>query len=123
MADVLLGRLAAGAFADLATLCEPDVTFRALLPDGCYEWHGPDSVVAAFLRWFGNVDEYALVQAHVGNLGPRLHLRWRARVHGGSYGDATYVAEQHVYADPGPTGRVQALSMLCSGFAEERGHE
>jgi hypothetical protein len=121
MAEAVLGHLAAGTFADLAALCEPDVTFRALLPDGCSAWHGPDAVVAAFLRWFGGAGEYALVSAQVGNLGPRLYLRWRARVRGGSFGDAIYVVEQHVYADPGPSGRVQALSMLCSGFAEERG--
>jgi hypothetical protein len=119
IADVFLAHLAAGEFDQLATLFEPDVSFSALLPDGLHEWHGPERVSGAFAAWFGRVEVYELVETTVGHVGPRLQLRWRARVRGGSFGNAAFVVEQHVYADPGPSGRIQAMSMLCSGFARD----
>jgi hypothetical protein len=119
IADVFLGHLAAGEFAQLATLLEPDVSFCALLPDGVREWRGPGQVEAAFVGWFGGVEQYDLVEASVDHVGPRLQLQWRARVRGGHFGDASFVVEQRVYVDPGPSGRIGRLSMLCSGFARE----
>jgi hypothetical protein len=119
IADVFLGRLAARDFNQLAQLFEPDVSLSALLPDGFHEWQGPDRVTAAFVRWFGRVDEYELFDSAAGHHGPRLQLRWRVRVRGGSFGDASFVVEQHVYADAGPSGRIGAMSMLCSGFVPE----
>jgi hypothetical protein len=117
--DAMLGALATRNFAQLASLFEPDVTLSALLPDGLHEWHGPELVVAAFTRWFDGVDEYELLRASIGNVGPRLQLQWRARVSGGPYGEGNFVVEQHVYADPGPSNRIFEMSMLCSGFARE----
>ena len=38
---------------------------------------------------------------------------------GGPFGDVSHVVEQQVYADPGPSGRIERLAMLCSGFAPE----
>jgi hypothetical protein len=77
-------------------------------------------VFGAFVGWFGRAEEYELIEASVGQVGPRLQLGWCARVRGGPYGDATFVVEQHAYADVGPTGRIRAMSMICSGFARER---
>ena len=119
IADVFLAHLAAGDFTALATLFEPDVSFDALLPDGLREWQGRDQVETAFVAWFGRVDEYALVSAAVDHVGPRLQLHWRARVRGGHFGAVPHIVEQQVYADPGPSGRIAHLSMLCSGFAPE----
>jgi hypothetical protein len=119
IADVFIAHLAAGDFTQLATLLEPDVSFSALLPDGLREWHGPEQVMSAFVGWFGGVDECEIVEAAIDHVGPRLQLQWRARVRGGHFGDASYVVEQQVYADPGPSGRIARLSMLCSGFARE----
>jgi hypothetical protein len=119
VADIFLGHLAGGEFDQLATIFEPDVSLSALLPDGLHEWHGPERVIAAFVGWFGRVDEYELLNNSAGNIGPRLQLQWRARVRGGVFGEASFVVEQHLYADAGPTGRIQTMSMLCSGFARE----
>jgi len=119
IADVFLAHLAAGDFAQLATLFEPDVSFDALLPDGLRQWQGPEQATRAFVGWFGRVDELELVAASVDHVGPRLQLQWRARVRGGPFGEATHVVEQQVYADPGPSGRIARLTMLCSGFVRE----
>jgi hypothetical protein len=119
LADLFISRLAAGDFTGLGSLFEPDVSCHALLPDGLQEWHGREEVEAAFVRWFGHVDEYALLGASVDHVGPRVQLQWRARVRGGPFGDVPHIVEQQVYADPGPSGRIANLSMLCSGFARE----
>jgi hypothetical protein len=120
LADVFLGRMAAGRFDELAELFEADVCLHALLPDGLHEWRGVGNVVEVFVGWFRRVDEYQLLEAGIGHVGPRLQLQWRARVRRADFGDGDFVVEQHVYADPGPSGRIQAMSMLCSGFARAR---
>ena len=119
IAEVFLGHLAAGDFPALATLFEPDVSLRALLPYGLREWHGPEQVEQAFVGWFGRVDEFELVAAGIDHVGPRMQLQWRARVRGGGFGDVPHIVEQQVYADAGSSGRIGRLSMLCSGFARE----
>jgi hypothetical protein len=119
VADVFFGHLVAGDFDQLALLFEPNISLSALLPEGLREWQGPEGVTAAFTMWFGAADDYELLDAAAGQAGPRLHLRWRARVRGGPFGESSYVVEQHVYADRGPSGRIEAMSMLCSGFARE----
>ena len=107
-----------GDLGGLATLFEPDVSFDALLPDGLRS--GRASRARAFVGWFGRVDELELVAASVDHVGPRLQLQWRARVRGGPFGEASHVVEQQVYADPGPSGRIARLTMLCSGFVREQ---
>jgi hypothetical protein len=117
--DALLWTLAVGDFDRLATLFEPDATCAALLPDGLHEWQGPARISDAFTRWFGVVGACELIAGVVAPHGPRLQVRWRARVRGGGFGDADFVVEQHAYLDPAPTGRIQHMSMLCSGFVRE----
>ena len=121
IADVFLEHLAVGDFDQLATLFEPDVVLSALIPEGLREWHGRERVSGAFVGGFGRVEEFDLLETGVGHVGPRLQLHRRARVRGGSFGgNAAFVVEQHLFADAGPSGRIQAMSMLCSGFARER---
>lgn len=120
VADALLDALDARDFDSLAGLFEPDAVVQAALPDGLHEWTGPERITAAFFRWFGRVEECELLTAAVALHGPRLQMRWRARVRGGHFGDAPFLVEQHVYADPGATGRIQTMSLLCSGFVLER---
>jgi hypothetical protein len=117
----LVHALTAGRLDELAAMFEPEATLSALLPDGFYEWQGTAPIVRSFVRWFGRVDEFEVLEAAVDRHGPRMQLWWRARVRGGRYGDADFVVEQHVYADPAPTGRIQHMSMLCSGFVQMRG--
>jgi len=92
------------------------IRFRALLPPGPMQWQGPDAVTAAFRSWFGEADEFELVDATVGEVGGRLHLSWRLRVRPAPFGigDGWHVIEQHAYAEIG------ALDLLCSGFNAER---
>ena len=115
----LLETLASGDFAGLGALLEPGATMSALLPRGFDEWRGREEICAAFERWFGDVDAFEVVDASVGQVGARLQLRWRVRVCGARFGAGARLVEQHVYADTGPTGRIGALRLLCSGYCGE----
>jgi hypothetical protein len=120
-AGLFIERLTAGDFDRLALALESDVTLSALLPRGLREFEGCDAVCGAFTTWFGGFDEYEMLDATVGQVGNRLQLRWRLHVHGGRLGPADFAVEQHCYADAGPNGRIQHLSMVCSGFCKEHG--
>jgi hypothetical protein len=119
-AGVFLERLASGDFSRLAAALEEDVTLRALLPRRFREWEGRESVCEGFTEMLGGMDEYAVLDATVGLIGTRLQLAWRLRVCGGRLGPEVFVVEQQAYADTGPTGRIQSMSLVCSGFCKEQ---
>lgn len=106
-------------FADLASVCDDAVRFRALLPSGPSEWEGPDAPGAVFGRWFGSRDQFEVVDATVGGVGNRLQLRWRLRVRSADLGPDWCVVEQCVYADTTPAGLIERIDLLCSGFCPE----
>lgn len=118
-AGLFLEKLAAADFDQLAVALEPDATLRALLPRRFREWEGRQAVCDAFTELFGGMDEYAVLDATVGLVGTRLHLAWRLHVRGGRLGPHNFVVEQQGYADAGPSGRLQSLSLVCSGFCKE----
>ena len=114
-----LEALANRDFRRLATTLGPNVRFRAMLPPGPMEWQGPDAVTEAFRSWFGEPNEFELVDAVVGEIGQRLHLSWRLRVRPAPFGigDGWHVIEQQAYADA--MDRIASLELLCSGFQPE----
>jgi hypothetical protein len=119
VAGTVLEPLARRDFGRLAAALRDDVHLRALLPGGCKEWHGRPGVQAAFNGWFDGFDEYELVDAVVGEVGPRLHLRWRLRVRAARMTARWLVVEQQVYADADTADQIYRLSLLCSGFCRE----
>lgn len=120
VAGSFLEALAAKDFHRLAAALDADASLSALLPRGYCEWHGAAEIGAVFEKWFGDVDEFEVADAAVGQVGTRLQLRWRVRVRGGPrFGDDAMVVEQHVYADTAQTGRIRSMSLLCSGFCKE----
>jgi hypothetical protein len=118
-AGLFLEKLAAADFDQLAVALEPDATLRALLPRRYREWEGRQAVCDAFSTLLGGTDEYELLDATVGLVGTRLQLSWRLHVRGGRLGPDDFVVEQYGYADAGPSGRIQSLSLVCSGFCKE----
>jgi hypothetical protein len=119
VAGAFLDGLAVQDFSRIAATLDDAAHLSALLPRGLAEWDGPDQISAAFRQWFGEVDRFELVDALIGGVGPRLHLRWRVRVQAEARGEGWLVIEQQVYADAGPDGRLTRLSLLCSGFHRE----
>jgi hypothetical protein len=116
----VLEALATHRFDQLAEALEPDASLLALLPRGVVELHGAPEICRQFQRWFGDVDEFEVADASVGQMGALLQLRWRLRLQGPRLGPGVKVVEQHVYAATGPSGHINRLSLLCSGFWDER---
>ncbi|MGH9006887.1 MAG: hypothetical protein ACRDV6_04090 [Acidimicrobiales bacterium] len=120
VAGAFLEGLANRDFDHLASALSQDVHLRALLPPGFFEWDGVDTVRGVFAKWFGDVEEFKLVDAIVGEVGSRLHLRWRVRLLGERLGSGWFTVEQQAYADTDGADRIAQLSLLCSGYCPER---
>ena len=120
---VFLEALAKRDYRRMATTLGSAVRFRAMLPRGPMAWEGPDDVSGVFSSWFGDAEDYELIDAPVGEVGGRLHLSWRLRLRPAPFGIGAgwHVIEQHAYADAGEV--IESLDLLCSGFRPERGTE
>jgi hypothetical protein len=111
--------LAVQDFETLAANLSDDVRLRALLPGDTKEWHGSERVKATFIRWFGNTQEFELVDAALDDLGPRVHMSWLARVRAERLGEGWFKVEQHAYAETDEHDRIQHLWLTCSGYLAE----
>lgn len=115
----LLESLAAQDFAALERTLAPTATLRALLPRGPMEWEGAPAIAERFAFWFGDTTAFELVDATVGEVGGRVHLRWRIRLQLERLGEGWFVVEQQVYADADDTGVLADLNLLCTGYCPE----
>lgn len=120
---------AAGRFIDgfaardldvVASTFADDVRFRALLPRRVLELEGRAAFRSTLDTWFGDADRWELVEAVLGEVGGRIHIRWRLRLTRPDLGPGTFVVEQQVYADAGSDGLLRDVALLCTGFRPER---
>ena len=102
----------AGTLAD-------DVRFRALLPGRVLDLAGREAFRATLDTWFGSADHWELVEAVLGEVAGRIHLRWRLRLTRPDLGPGVFVVEQQVYADAGSDGTLRDVALLCTGFRPE----
>ena len=123
LAGVFLEGLSAQDFARLGGALAADACLRALLPSGLREWAGADAIADRFARWFGDTQDFDLVEATVGEVGGRLHLHWRVRLQAERLGAGWFTVEQQVYADTDGGGRIARLDLLCTGYRPEGGHD
>lgn len=117
---VFLEAFAGRDYQQMATTLSGDVSFRAMVPRGPISSNGSADVVGVFTSWFGDAEDFELIDAAVGEVGGRLHLSWRLRVRPAPFGigDGWHVVEQHVFADA--TETLDSIDLLCSGFRPER---
>ena len=87
---------------------------KAAAEDLC-EIIGRDQTMERFCRWFGGPDELELLDTTIGEVGPKLYVRWRVRLKLPE--QPSRLVEQHVFATPGD--RIGALDLLCSGFVTQ----
>jgi SnoaL-like protein len=114
-----LDALGAQDFERLAAVFADDVHLRALLPADSREWDGVERVTKTFVRWFGDTEDFALVDAGVEELASRLHMWWRARLRAERLGDGWFVVEQQAYVDTNEGDRIRHLSLVCTGYLTE----
>jgi hypothetical protein len=122
-AGSFLEGLAAQDFAQLGCALAADACLRALLPSGLWEWTGAEAIADRFARWFGDTEDFELVEATVGEVGGRLHLHWRLRLRAERLGAGWFTVEQQVYADTADGGRIVRLDLLCTGYRPEGDHD
>jgi hypothetical protein len=117
---VFLEALADRDYRRLASTLGPQVRFRAMLPPGPMGWEGADEVSGVFSSWFGEAEDFEVVDATVGEVGGRLHLSWRLRLRPAPFGigEGWHVIEQQAYADAGE--QIESIDLLCSGFRADR---
>ena len=102
-------------FAGMTACLAPDIHFRALIPPGVIDVVGPEATVANFHRWFGDHDQFDVIDASIGQVGSRLYLRWRIHVATNGDPDSLRVAEQHLFATADE--KIHVLDLVCSGFS------
>ena len=119
VAGSFLEGLAAQDFAQLGGALAVGARLRALLPSGLREWTGAAVIADRFAGWFGNTEDFDLVEASVGEVGGRLHLHWRLRLRAERLGAGWFTVEQQAYADTDESGRIGRLDMLCTGYRPE----
>ena len=118
-AGSLLEGLAAQDFAQLGGALAADARLRALLPPGLREWTGAQVIADRFKGWFGDTQDFDLVEATVGEVGGRLHLHWRLRLRAERLGTGWFTVEQQAYADTDDGGRIAQIDLLCTGYRPE----
>jgi len=122
-AGSFLEGLAAQDFAGLGGALAADARLRALLPSGLREWAGAEAIAGRFARWFGDTEDFELMEATVGEVGGRLHLHWRLRLRAERLGAGWFTVEQQAYADTDRSGRIAQLDLLCTGYRREGGRD
>ena len=123
LAAAFLQGLADQDFATLGGARAADARLRALVPRGLREWTGGEAVAGRFARWFGDTEDFELVEATVGEVGGRLHLHWRLRLRAERLGAGWFTVEQQAYADTDDSGRIARLDLLCTGYRPEGDHD
>ncbi|HET9971737.1 MAG TPA: hypothetical protein VFQ68_26115 [Streptosporangiaceae bacterium] len=122
LAGAFLEGLAAQDFTRLGGALAAAARLRALLPQGLMEWTGAEQIAGQFACWFGDTEGFDPVEATVGEVGGRLHLRWRLRLQAERLGAGWFTVEQQAYADTGDDGRIARLDLLCTGYRREHEH-
>jgi hypothetical protein len=109
-----LEALARGDFATMRSCLDPAVQFRALVPHGLIERTDADATIAQFRTWFGGHRSIQVVDASIGQVGPRAYLRWRIQRAPGAAPGSAEVIEHHVFVTVHE--RIEYLDLLSSGF-------
>jgi hypothetical protein len=120
-AAAFLQGLANQDFSQLGGALAADAHLRALLPPGLREWTGAEVIAGQFAHWFGDTEDFELVEATLGEVGGRLQLRWRLRLRAERLGAGWFTVEQHAYGDAGEGGQIARLDLVCTGYRPEGG--
>ena len=108
-----LESLAAQDFERLEALFAPQGRFRALVPSTVREGQTAREATNWLRRWFGEADEFQVMQSTANQVFDRLYLHYCLRLHDTANG--WRVIEQQVYCDV-QAGHITDMWLLCSGF-------
>lgn len=110
----LIDALGARDLDGVAANLSADARFRALLPGRVLDLEGRDGFRSVLGAWFADAGRWELTEAVIGEVGGKVHLRWRLRVTKPTLGPC--IVEQQVYADAAPDGTLTDVALMCTGF-------
>lgn len=101
-------------FENLADLFANNILFRALIPSSLVTSNKPSEAAKNFQKWFNTEDpeRYEVLDFKAEVLVDCLHIYYKIFR---TYKDNSYNVEQHLYCEV-VVGKIQKLSLLCSGF-------
>ncbi|MBF4762737.1 nuclear transport factor 2 family protein [Nocardioides islandensis] len=97
----------------LRSLLADELRFRMLLPSGPTADSGAGAAVDRITSWFADADEIEVLASTSAEVGGRVAVTYRLRVHRPGGG---HLIEQHVMLDLADDGRITSIDLLCSGF-------
>jgi hypothetical protein len=112
-AQRFLASLAVRDWAAIEACFAPGARLRALVPSALREAEGAEAIVARFRLWFGDLEEFQLLDSAVDEMADRVHVRYRFA--GTDPEDGRVVAEQQSYF-AFEDGLIAAINSVCSGF-------
>jgi len=105
--------LAAKDFDTVASLVNPEISFKALTPGKHWDASNPAEVIEVLKQWFEPKDEIReLIDSSAGAVGDRPHVSYRFLV---SNPDGDFHVEQHMYYEH-DENTITMMRILCSGF-------
>lgn len=113
VAHRLLDAIATRDFEALAGCFAPDASLRILTPKRLREEAGRDDAAATFRRWFGDMEDFELVDGDVAEIADRVRIRWHTR--GRDPAKGVQENEHTGYAEI-DGGLIVALNVSCAGF-------
>jgi len=101
-------------FENLAFLFADNILFRALIPSSLVTSNKPSEAAINFQKWFYVEDpgKYEVLDSKTEVMVDCLHIYYKIFR---TYKDNSYNVEQHLYCEV-EAGKIQKLSLLCSGF-------
>lgn len=112
LATRFLDALARRDFALLAATFAGDAVLRGLMPSRIREEHGSEAIADRFRSWFGENEDFRLLDSDVGHFADVVRIRWRVRGVDPELGPC--VTEQTAYAELGDSG-IARMNLVCSG--------
>ena len=99
-------------YTGMASCIADGAQFRAMTPESVQEAAGPGETIAVLREWFGDADVFELQSSTVDTVSDRMRVSYTVRLReGGEW----YVFQQQVFCEVGG-GKIQGMSLLCSGF-------
>lgn len=103
-------------FDDLVYLFSDNIFFRALIPSSLVTYNNPNQVASKIKTWFyvDDSEKYEILDSKVEVLVDCLHIYYKIFE---TYRGTPYHVEQHLFCEVSE-GKIEKLSLICSGFRE-----
>jgi hypothetical protein len=99
-------------FDDFQELLHPHVTSRLLIPSGLITTYDSATLIQKLKQWFEDTDHFELIYSKISNVGNRISVKYRFKVHDQ---DGWTEVEQQTFCEIA-NNKIKRFDLLCSGF-------